>query len=97
MSPPGTEAGGSANAAREKLPSNPKIVPFNIKNNGSDSWVGDSEKERLWQEFRRTRKASDFNAFVRHVVGRQICAVAFDNPILLSFAEAMLRQIGGPK
>jgi hypothetical protein len=93
MSPPPNETGDTANAARTKRLSNAKIVPFHIKINGSDSGVCQSEKERLWQEFRRTRNEEDFKAFLRDVTGREVRAMAFDEPCLFHLAEAMLRQI----
>jgi hypothetical protein len=77
--PPNGE-GGSVNVAHEKLLSSTKIIAFPTKINGSDWQVWERQKERLRQEFRRTRNERHFRAFVRHVASMEARAMAFGAP-----------------
>jgi len=96
MSPPGNDAGCSANATRQKLLSETSVVAHPNKINGSAWRAWEIRAERLREEFRRTRNEKHLLAFVRQVAGMYAWAMAADEPCLLVLVEAALRKIGGP-
>ena len=68
MSPPPNEAGGTGNAAHEKLPFADTLFSPQQKINSARFGVWDKEAQRLLREFLVTRRWKHFDAFVTHVV-----------------------------